>query len=397
MLIQIFISIFLGIIAGTVTGLIPGIHINLVGAFLISLSSSVIYFIAPIYLVVFIVAMAITHTFLDFIPSIFLGCPDTDTELSILPGHEMLKKGYGYQAIYLTAVGGLAGIFVFIAISFPFLFIISKIYNVIKIFIPYILIFISLALIFSERKKILSLAVFSLSGLLGLIILNLDTINQPLLPLLTGLFGASNLILSIKSKIKIPKQKTQKEIKINFKKPLISSAIASPLTIFLPALGSGQIAIIGNQIAKTSRTGFLFLLGSVNILTMTFSFLALYTISKTRTGATVAVQELVGVLSINHLILILIVILITGIICFFLTKSLAKFFSKKINKMNYSLLSLVTLGILLIIVFLVSGFFGLILLAVSAFTGIYCITLNVKRTNMMGCLLLPTIILYLFK
>ncbi len=87
------LSLFLGIITGALTGLTPGIHINLIGVSLVSLSSSV--FINPFYLVTFITSLAITHTFIDFIPSIFLGCPDTDTELSILPGHELLKKGHG--------------------------------------------------------------------------------------------------------------------------------------------------------------------------------------------------------------------------------------------------------------------------------------------------------------
>ena len=71
---------------------------------------------------VFIAALAITHTFVDFIPSIFLGCPDTDTELSVLPGHEMLKKGEGYEAIMRTAYGGLISIFLLIIIAFPLSF-----------------------------------------------------------------------------------------------------------------------------------------------------------------------------------------------------------------------------------------------------------------------------------
>lgn len=93
MLIQIIIFIFLGIFTGTISGLIPGIHINLVGAFLVSLSATLFYSTNPIYFVIFITALAITHTFLDFIPSIFLGAPDSDTQLSVLPGHEMLKEG----------------------------------------------------------------------------------------------------------------------------------------------------------------------------------------------------------------------------------------------------------------------------------------------------------------
>ncbi len=89
------------------------------------------------------------------------------------------------------------------------------------------------------------------------------------------------------------------------------------------------------------------------------------------------------------------VILISGILSFFLTLKLAKFFSTKIGNMNYALLSELTLIILIIIVFLVSGFLGVLVLAASTATGIYCISLGVRRTNMMGCLLLPVIILYL--
>ena len=121
MLIQILLFLLIGIISGIFTGLIPGIHINLLGVFLIALASKFVS-INPIYFVVLITAMAITHTFLDFIPSIFLGCPDTDTELSVLPGHELLKKGEGYQAILLTAYGSIAAVFILILIALPLSF-----------------------------------------------------------------------------------------------------------------------------------------------------------------------------------------------------------------------------------------------------------------------------------
>ena len=59
-------------------------------------------------------------------------------------------------------------------------------------------------------------------------------------------------------------------------------------------------------------------------------------------------------------------------------------YESKIGKTNF------------IIIYLVSGFLGILVLIASTFTGIFCISLDVRRTNMMGCLLLPTIILYLF-
>jgi len=395
MLIQIILSLLIGILAGTLTGLIPGIHINLIGILLVSLSASLFISVNPIYFIAFIISMAITHTFIDFIPSIFLGCPDTDTELSVLPGHELLKKGQGYQAIILTCYGSLAAIFILFLISFPSILVLQKIYNFLPKLIPYLLIIISFLLILTEKKKVIALFVFLISGFLGLCVLNLPSINQPLLPLLTGLFGGSMLITSIKNKTQIPKQEIIKP-KIKILKPLIGAIIASPLCSFLPGLGSGQAAIIGNTISKTDKKGFLVLLGATNTLVMGFSFISLYAISKTRTGAAVAIKELIGTLSPQLLILILIIVLVSGIIAFFLTKNLAKLFAKKIGKFNYTIASVLTLSVLILIVFLASGFLGLIVLTVSTFTGIYCISLKVRRTHMMGCLLLPTIILYLF-
>ena len=240
--------------------------------------------------------------------------------------------------------------------------------------------------------KIAAVPVFLASGVFGLCVLNSE-INEPLLPMLTGLFGSSLLFLSIKNKTKIPEQTISNPEKIR-KKSILSSIIASPLCGFLSGLGSGQAAVLGNLFSKTDREGFLTLIGATNILAMGFSFISLYAISKTRTGAAAAVKEIIGSLSLNLIILIIIAILISGIISFFLTKFLAKFLSKKIHKINYTKISIATLIFLTIVVFLVSSFEGIFVLISSTLLGIFCNKLNVKKTNMMGCLLLPTIIYY---
>jgi putative membrane protein len=207
------------------------------------------------------------------------------------------------------------------------------------------------------------------------------------------------LILSIKNKIQIPDQeisKPHREISKPISSAFLGSLIASPLCSFLPGLGSGQAAIIGNTIIPTSRKGFLVLLGATNTLVMGFSFITLYTISKTRTGAAAAIREIIGDLSFNALLLILATIILSSTIAFFITKILAKIFSQKIKTFNYPKISIITLLILLIIVFLISSFLGVLVLVASTLTGIYIISLKVRRTQMMGCLLIPTIILYLF-
>ena len=381
---------------GIFTGLIPGVHINLVGSLIASSSIIIIAGINPIYLVVFIVSMSITHVFVDFIPSIFLGAPECGTELSVLPGHEMLKKGLGFQAVKLTALGCLIGLFIFVLMILP-LSLIAEVFSesglAIKI-IPLVLILVSLSVVFGERKKFFALFAFLLSGILGLIVLNLN-LKEPLVPLLTGLFGASSVLLSIKSKTKIQKQETKSELRIKKFKPALASAVFTPLSLFFPALSGGQIAVIGNRFSKLDKKEFLFMLGIINVLAMSFSFLGLYLIEKTRTGSAAVIKQLIGTLETNVFVLIVFVILFSGILSFFIVKFLSKKFVSVLEKTNYTKVSYVVLAIMAVVTFIVSGFFGFFVFLVAAATGVYCINLGVSRINMMGCLLLPTIVFYL--
>ena len=76
-----------GSMLGMLTGLTPGLHVNLVAQVLFLISGSVVVFLSeigwiqePLLLVgCLIVACSITHTFLDIIPSVFLGAPDPDS------------------------------------------------------------------------------------------------------------------------------------------------------------------------------------------------------------------------------------------------------------------------------------------------------------------------------
>ena len=175
MIIHIILALILGILAGTITGLIPGIHINLISILLISLSAFLLTYFSPIALVVFIVAMAITHTFVDFIPSIFLGAPDQDTALSILPGHKLLLKGRAYYAIVFTLYGSLTALIIILFFIPIFIYLLPITYQYVLQIMPIILILISGYLIFSEKsKKLWALIIFLLAGFLGIASLTLN-------------------------------------------------------------------------------------------------------------------------------------------------------------------------------------------------------------------------------
>ncbi|MEK6933534.1 MAG: tripartite tricarboxylate transporter permease [Nanoarchaeota archaeon] len=398
MILALIVALLLGMLSGTITGLAPGIHINLIAAILLASLSSFAG-IPLIALAVFIVAMSITHTFLDFIPSVFIGAPEEDTFLSILPGHELLQEGHGYKAVVLTLYGSLFALLIILIFTPLFILFLPSLYKTIKFIIPFVLIFISFYLIFREDNFLLSLVVFLLAGFLGIAAFNLP-IKEPLLPLLSGLFGISSLIISLKSS-KNPKKQSLlplKEIKLSkseFKKASLAALISAPLCSFLPGISSGHAATIGSEIIPQERKGFLFLVGSINTVIMALSFITVYAIGKARSGTAAAIQDILHQISLQHLIIILGTIIISGILAFFLGINLAKFFALSLNKINYKKLTLGIIIILTIINLIFSSWLGFIVLITSTSLGIFCILSNSRRINLMGSLIIPTIVYYL--
>ena len=400
MILEFIVSLLVGIIVGTFTGLMPGIHINLVSAFLLS-SLSLFSSIPLISLVVFIVSMSITHTLLDFLPSIYLGAPEDDTYLSILPGHKMLKQGKAHEAFVITLYGCLIGIPIVLIFTPVFILFLPAFFSLIKSAMPFILIFISLYLVLRDGNILIPLFVFILSGFLGYLTFNLP-VKQPLMPLLSGLFGLSSLFISLKQKPKLSPQKPipLREIKLpktNFLKSLFAASLAAPLCSFLPGIGSGHAAVLGSEISnsKEDSKSFLFLLGAINIIVMSLSFVTAYSIQKGRTGSAAAVQEILKTITLNNLFIILLTIILSASIAFPLGIQLSKIFSKYIGKINYTYLTAGVIGIVILFNVLFSNWLGLIVLIASIFIGLFCILSGSRRINMMGALILPSIIYYL--
>jgi len=397
----LIISFFLGILAGTFTGLIPGIHINLVAISILSITS--ITSLPITILLIFITSMSITHTFIDFIPSIFLGAPDEDTGLGILPGHELLIKGQGHHAVKLTLMGSTIAIISLILIVPIFILFTPKIFPFIQRMMAFFLIWIALFLIYKEKdtpdlkkRKTKAIIIFILAGFLGLTTLNMG-IEQPLLPLLTGLFGTSTIINSIRSKTIVPKQTIEK-LRINKKeliKPTIATILVSPICSFFPGLGSSQAAIIGSEVTgKLNREQFLILLGSVNTIVMSISFVTLFLFQKSRTGSAAAISQ-VTQLSSSNLTTILITILLSAIIAIPISLSISKFIAKRIHKIPYTTISYIILIFLIAIIIYFTGILGLTILTVSTILGLTAIEFQTRRSFLMGAILIPTIIFYL--
>ncbi|MEM4248135.1 MAG: tripartite tricarboxylate transporter permease, partial [Candidatus Nanoarchaeia archaeon] len=126
MILELLLALLLGVCAGSITGLTPGIHTNTVAALVLAGLPFLSAHFSFTALGVFLVTMVIVHSFLDFIPSIFLGAPDEgETALSVLPGHKLLLEGQGYKALKLTVVGGV-GTFLIGLVTLPLFFALVK-------------------------------------------------------------------------------------------------------------------------------------------------------------------------------------------------------------------------------------------------------------------------------
>jgi putative membrane protein len=388
------ISIFLGIILGILTGFFPGIHVNLINIILVQGIFNLNNDIDSIYLALFILSLSVSNIFFSFIPSVFLGCPEEETSLSVLPGHKLLMKGEGYKAVRLTSKGILIGSFIFIILTPILLFTIPYIYEKINKILFFILLIASLFLVLKEKNKKIAFFIFLLSGILGYFSLN-SKVNQPLLPLFTGLFGVPLLLTNLKNKTKIQKQKIKEpKLRLNFK-IFLSMILSSVLCGFLPGLGSSQAIVLGSIFQKISTENFLFLSGAVNILILGISLIGLFSINKTRTGTAVALKEIFNnLITLKELIFLIFILILTSLICYFSIKKISRKVSLVINKVNYQKISFFVLFFIGILTLIVSGFKGMIILFVASLLGIYTNSYNISKTQMMGCLLIPTMLYY---
>lgn len=402
MFLELIIAILAGIFFGSIAGLSPGIHINLISMILVSLSSFFLGFTEPLTLAVFIVAMGVSQSFLDPIPAIFLGAPEESTVLSVLPGHRLLLKGQGYEAVKLTVIGSLLAL-ILIVVLIPFTAdYIGILYEFLSPYIGIILISIVILMILKEKGMInifWGLFVFLISGVLGLITLNIPNLSQPLFPLLSGFFGLSSLVSSYNDKAVLPEQRITDEIRPEKKgvvKSIFGAVFSGSLTGMFPGLGPAQAAIVAMQfLGELGVYSFLILMGGMSTVNFVFSLATFFAIDKARNGAVVAILEIVKTIDSHGLMILLAVSLITAGISTYLALYLAKVFARNITKINYSKLVLAVILIIVLLTIYFSGWIGMIILITSTAIGLIAPIIGVKRSHAMGCLLLPVILFFM--
>ncbi|MCK4730774.1 MAG: tripartite tricarboxylate transporter permease [Candidatus Aenigmarchaeota archaeon] len=390
---EILLFLLIGVILGVIAGLVPGLHPNTIAFLLLSVSP--LLGIGVMNLIAILVSSEITNSFMDFIPSILFSAPEEATALSILPGQRFLLSGRAYEAIYLTVYGGLISIIV-IALLFPiFIILIPIIYSFVK---PTIVLLLLLTIIYlfhsQKRNRFPSLLVFVFSALLGLLIFKLPfSGSEVLFPAFCGLFGLSSLF-DASSKTEIPEQ----EIDVNLedcsgKKSSIVGVFSGMVAGLLPGVGSSQVTVMSQQLFKINNLkDFMISIGGITTAGSLFSIVALWTIGNPRSGTSVAIQSLSFEYTLNALFIILFMIVISAGIASLLTLLFSKILIRNIYKIKYNVLTKSIFGLLFVFVGVFTGWIGIVITITGLAIGIYCIKTGVRRSFMMGVLLVPTVL-----
>ena len=397
MFLEILLAIFIGVNAGIITGLVPGIHINLVGSFILVQIALLTNYFSIEMIVIFIIIMSLTHTFIDFIPSIVFGVPDSDTTLSVLPGHALVHDGRAYEAVFLSSIGSFFGVIMSVYMGILFFFALEYVYGSITNIIPYFLLSVIIILILFEKgydTKFWAFIIILFSGGYGLLILNFSLISNPLLLLFTGMFGIATLFHSLNSDdVKFPSQKFDISFKIDkdfFKGTLVGTICASLCSV-TPGIGNAQAATLASVfMKKLGQEMFIVVLSMINTINFVLSVITLYLINRARNGSIYVISQIKEITYTEMCVYIGIMLLISFLI-FFITIKLSKIIIKIVMKLNFRIITISIIIFLFILVGYIDKLIGLIVMIGASFLGLLCILLNVKRVHLMTVLIIPVI------
>jgi putative membrane protein len=348
-------------------------------------------------LMAFVVSLSVSNTIVNFIPSIFIGAPEEETSLSVLPGHQMLLKGEGYSALFMAVTGSFFGSLL-TAAALPLLyFAIPALYAGMRSYM-HLLLLGTLALLLSMEKswkdRALSAFMFSVTGLSGLFLLSSMPQEAVLFPALSGLFGIPFLIIGMRAGAAFPKQRRGRAVRIRPARGSVSGWLAGLLVGLLPGIGSAQAGVLSGSALRGRTKDLIVSLGAIATANITFTFIALGTIGKTRSGAAAALDEIGGIPRADAMAFMMAVSLFTCFISCLLTLWMGRRAAGLLSGVNYRKVNFTVLAAISVLVAVLAGPAGVAIAALLAVVGLSCQRLGVKMMYLMGFLMLPTMLYF---
>ena len=399
-MIEILLGTLIGVLLGTLSGIIPGVHANTLAGVLLSLQVALLSFFGPLVLAGALFAALITHTFVDSIPSTFLGIPDADTSLAVLPAHALCLEGNGEEAVRIAALGSACAMVIAVPLSIICFFLLPALQPYFDWWIGILLIATMGYMIVTSECPGWALALVCVSGILGIFSLRyaflswhtLAGSSAILMPLLTGLFGISVLITA--SQGTMPEQHFR-GIRMEDRTIMKYSALGTVAGIavgWLPGLSTASAnSVLASFIGyEKNRRTYILATSAANTSNAFIGLAALFALSRMRNGVMVAISELpLPTMSELTVIGVLAACAAYGITVV-LSRSASRF-----NGIDGRLLNRAVIAFIIILCIILTGPFGVVVLILATALGLVPHLVNIPRVFCMGAIIVP-VILYSF-
>lgn len=389
-------GILIGTILGTISGLVPGIHANTMAGMLVAAESGLLAVLGAPAVGVALFSALVVHTFTDCVPSTFFGVPDADTAISVLPAHALCMQGRGEEAVRLSAVGSAVSVVMVMPLFAVFMLVLPGLQPYIDWWLGIILILVAGLLILGSESPEWSAAVFLLSGVLGVfafryawLISHASGISSVLMPLLTGLFGVSVLLYA--SGGKMPEQ-------VRAGLPAAGGSLvwhagigtaAGAIVGWLPGLSNATANALLSPLfrAGSEGRGYIIATSAANTANAFLGLAALIALGRMRNGVMV-VLDTIGMPS-------PVLILAGGVaaaFCGFVITLLCGRGARFLGGVPVRAMSYAVIGVVTLLAFLLTGFFGMVILVCATLVGLIPSLVNVRRVTCMGAVMVPVIL-----
>jgi len=395
-MLAILAGTFLGVLLGTVSGLVPGIHANTMAGILLGLQLALLPLFGPEALAATMFAALITHTFLDIIPSTFLGIPDPETALAVLPAHALCLEGKGEEAVRVGALGSACAASVSVPLAIALFFVLPPLQPFFDWGIGILLVAVAGYTIVSGESPGWALAIFLVSGLLGVFSLRFDWLawhtiggTAVLMPLLTGLFGISVLLFA--SQGPLPQQHfsgLQMSARSIGKGTLIGTLVGT-IVGWLPGLSNATANAVLTPVSRYEydRREYIFSTSAANTANAIIGLAALFALSRARNGVMVAVSSIEA----PSMTALLACGAIAATCAYLLTVVIAKSASR-LNGIDGKALNYGVIVFIVVLSLVISGPFGGLVLVLATAVGLVPQLLNIPRLPCMGVVMVPVIL-----
>ena len=396
-MIEILLGVLIGVALGTVSGIIPGVHANTLAGVLLSLQLVLLSLLGPVALAGAMFAALITHTFVDAIPSTFLGIPEADTSLAVLPAHALCMEGNGEEAVRIAALGSACAMVIAVPLSILCFFALPALQPYFDWWIGILLVASVGYMIVTSEAPGWAFAIFLVSGMLGAFALHYAFLgwhtlaggSAILMPLLTGMFGVAVLLTA--SRGVLPEQHFR-GLRVGDRtvvKCSVVGTLAGVAVGWLPGLSTASAngvlaSIIGYE---KDRRAYILATSAANTANAFIGLAALFALSRMRNGVMVALSEL----PLPTMSELMVVGILAACAAYLITIGLSRF-AYLLHGIDSHLLNRAVIVFVVCLSFLLTGPFGMLILILAIAVGLVPHIVNVPRMYCMGAIMVPVML-----